>query len=168
MCKYQTPGGIFCYIWSFVLSSRNHFRVKKVKWMFCYSKEAPFTYNLVYVNEVSFRIPLKMSGLLSRRTNLHWRVKTLSPTPWPSGRGEGLEVVISHQWPVSLSIMSGSLHKNPKEWVSESFHVGDPESIHVLGPKLHRRSFCLHGLALCIISPGCSFISFIINQLSSK
>ena len=50
----KSSGSPFCHnICSLVLCSWNSFRAVKVKWMSCYSQQAPFYHNWVYINEVT-------------------------------------------------------------------------------------------------------------------
>ena len=88
----MSKGSIFYNIWSLVPSSWNSFRAIKVKWVSCYSQEAPSHHNWVYDNEGHFWNPPKEGGWLSRELIMNTGLEVPVSVPGSPGRGEWLEV----------------------------------------------------------------------------
>ena len=73
-------------------SSWNSFRAIKVKWVSCYSSQAPSHHNWVYVTAGHFWKPPKDGGWLSRKLIMNRGLEVSVSLPGSPGRGEWLEV----------------------------------------------------------------------------
>lgn len=76
----NSNGSIFCHS---ICSLVNSFRTIKVKWVYCYSQQAPSHHNWVYVSEVIFESTYGQ-GLVARGTCHEQRLGICSP-PTPIG-----------------------------------------------------------------------------------
>ena len=106
-------------------SSWNSFRATKVKWVFCYSSQAPSHHNWVYANEGHFWKPPKDGGWLSRELITNRGLEVSVSLPGSPGRGEWLTVEsnTNGQYASQSCWHNKTIIKHPKDEVQRSYRL---------------------------------------------
>ena len=119
---YKIHRGIFCCnIWLFVIESWNSSKTINVTGVSCYS-QVPFNLTWIYVNEVTFRNPLRMGtacqGSYPWSGSCNFQAYHLF-----SAEGLKVESITNNQWFKQLCPFNGASTKTQKEmiWTASGF-----------------------------------------------